>query len=130
MVSIYPKIYFTKTKANIPFSLFQIESIQKLLEGWQKSLNTVINSKILLDTTPIDLASQEAMGDYSKPSIRDSSDSDSDLKTSGTDTYRDEYSLSWSQNPYKSYGYSFDVSANLFEFKSLLHKQNLFSLMK
>lgn len=89
-----------------------MESIKKLLEDWQKSLNMVINNKltILNMDSRIDVASQEAMGDYSKPTLRESSDSDSDLRNSGTDISYDEYSLSWTQNPYRSYCYNYEVS--------------------
>ncbi|XP_063822621.1 uncharacterized protein LOC135072575 isoform X2 [Ostrinia nubilalis] len=88
----------------------RMESIKKLLEDWQKSLNMVINNKltILNMDSRIDVASQEAMGDYSKPTLRESSDSDSDLRNSGTDISYDEYSLSWTQNPYRSYCYNYE----------------------
>lgn len=95
--------------------LFQMESIKKLLEDWQKTLNMVVNSKLTIlniDAHPMDVASQEAMGDYSKP--RESSDSDSDFRNSCTDMRYDEYSLSWAQNPYKPYAYNYEVTAFLF----------------
>ncbi|KAJ8735675.1 hypothetical protein PYW07_007295 [Mythimna separata] len=88
---------------------FQMESIKKQLEDWQKTLNMVINSKLTIlniDPHPIDVASQEAMGDYSKP--HESSDSDSDFRNSCTDMRYDEYSLSWAQNPYKPYAYNYE----------------------
>lgn len=86
--------------------LIQMESIKKLLDDWQKTLNMVINSKLTIlniDTHPIDVTSQEAMGDYSKP--RESSDSDSDYKNE----MFYEYSLSWPQNPDRPY-YNYEVS--------------------
>ncbi|XP_075973513.1 uncharacterized protein LOC142974819 [Anticarsia gemmatalis] len=88
----------------------KMESIKKLLEDWQKTLNMVVNSKLTIlnmDPHPMDVASQEAMGDYSKP--RESTDSDSDMRHSWPDMY-DEYSLSWAQNPYKPYAYNYEVS--------------------
>ncbi|CAH1639810.1 unnamed protein product [Spodoptera littoralis] len=91
----------------------KMESIKKLLEDWQKTLNMVINSKLTilnLDPHPIDVASQEAMGDYSKP--RESSDSDSDFRNSCTDVRYDEYSLSWAENPYKPYAYNYEDVAD------------------
>ncbi|CAH0695317.1 unnamed protein product [Spodoptera exigua] len=87
----------------------KMESIKKLLEDWQKTLNMVINSKLTilnLDPHPMDVASQEAMGDYSKP--HNSSDSDSDFRNSCTDVRYDEYSLSWAENPYKPYAYNYE----------------------
>ncbi|XP_047041767.1 uncharacterized protein LOC124645862 [Helicoverpa zea] len=87
----------------------KMESIKKLLEDWQKTLNMVVNSKLTIlniDAHPMDVASQEAMGDYSKP--RESSDSDSDFRNSCTDMRYDEYSLSWAQNPYKPYAYNYE----------------------
>ncbi|KAM3967849.1 uncharacterized protein ACR2FA_011388 [Aphomia sociella] len=88
----------------------QMESIKKLLEDWQKTLNMVINTKLaILNMDPhVDVASQEAMGDYSKPNLRESSDSDSDLKNGGIEMCNDEYSLSWTQNPYRNYNYSYE----------------------
>lgn len=90
--------------------MLQIESIKKLLEGWQKSLNAVINSKLLLDSTPLDMASQEAMGDYSKPNLP-SSESESELKNGGgaVDGYYDDYAVNWAQSPYRNYPYSYEV---------------------
>lgn len=88
-----------------------MESIKKLLEDWQKTLNMVINSKLTIlniDHHPMDVASQEAMGDYSKP--RGSSDSDSDLRNSWSDMCYDEYNVNWAQNPYKPYAYNYEVS--------------------
>lgn len=91
--------------------MLQIENIKKLLEGWQKSLNAVINSKLLLDSTPLDMASQEAMGDYSKPNLP-SSESESDLKTGGrtADGYYDDYAVNWTQSSYRNYPYGYEVS--------------------
>lgn len=91
-----------------------MESIKKLLEDWQKTLNMVINSKLTIlniDPHPIDVASQEAMGDYSKP--RESSDSDSDFRNSCTDMCYDEYSC-WAQNPYKPYAFNYEVCTVIF----------------
>lgn len=91
-----------------------MESIKNLLEDWQKTLNMVINSKLTIlniDPHPIDVASLEAMGDYSKP--HESSDSDSDFRNSCTDMRSDEYGLSWAQNPYKPYAYNYEVSISL-----------------
>lgn len=73
---------------------------------WQKTLSMVINRTIMNIDTPIDVASQEAMGDYSKP--RDSS-SDSDLRNCNDALY-DEYSLSWTHNPYRPYSYNYEVN--------------------
>ncbi|XP_037298506.1 uncharacterized protein LOC119190531 [Manduca sexta] len=89
----------------------KMESIKKLLEDWQKTLNMVINNKLaFLDAHPLDLASQDARGDYSKPR---ESDSDSDLRNSSNDLcFDDEYSLSWAQNPYRPYGYGFEDAPN------------------
>lgn len=85
-----------------------MENIKKLMEDWQKTLNMVINRTIMnIDTHPIDVASQEAMGDYSKP--RDSS-SDSDLRNCN-DAFYDEYSYnSWIHNPYRPYSYNYEVN--------------------
>ncbi|XP_059050942.1 uncharacterized protein LOC131845830 [Achroia grisella] len=87
----------------------KMESIKKLMEYWQKMLNMVINTKltVLNLESQVDVASQEAMGDYSKPNLRESSGSDSDLKN-GTETYNDEYGLSWTQNPYRNYTYNYE----------------------
>ncbi|XP_034838952.1 uncharacterized protein [Maniola hyperantus] len=80
------------------------ENIKKLLDDWQKKLSMVINSKLCL-LPQVELASQEAMGDCSKP-LCHSSDSDSDFINS-TDNFHDNYSLSWSQNQYSPvYGYN------------------------
>ncbi|CAG9796519.1 unnamed protein product [Diatraea saccharalis] len=78
----------------------KMESIKNLLEGWQKSLNMVLNNKftILNMESRIDAASHEAMGDYSKPTLREYSDSDSDLRNSCDETTKDEYGHSWAQN--------------------------------
>lgn len=82
----------------------------KLLEDWQKTLSMVINHKLsMMDTSPLDIASSEAMGDYSKPNLRESSDSDSDLRGSSTDLYFDEYNFNWTQNPYKSYSHNYQA---------------------
>ncbi|XP_053619577.1 uncharacterized protein LOC128680442 [Plodia interpunctella] len=84
----------------------KIENIKKLLEDWQKSLNMVINSKlnVLNRADPrAEDTSQEAMGDYSKPTLRESSNSDSDLRN-GNDMY-DDY---WPQNPYHNYPYEYE----------------------
>lgn len=97
-----------------------MESIKKLLEDWQKSLNMVISNKltILNMESRIDVESQEAMGDYSKPTpLRDSSDSDSDLRNSSTDVSYDEYSLSWAQNPYRTYCYGYEVSTKTYSMR-------------
>ncbi|CAH0592577.1 unnamed protein product [Chrysodeixis includens] len=88
----------------------KMESIKKLLEDWQKTLNMVINSKLTIlniDPHPMDVASQDAMGDYSKP--RESSDSDSDFRNSCSDMWCDEYSFSWAQNPYKPYSSNYEA---------------------
>ncbi|XP_052758699.1 uncharacterized protein LOC128202428 [Galleria mellonella] len=84
----------------------KMESIKKLLEDWQKTLNMVINTKLTLLNmdSHVDAASQEAMGDFSKPNLRESSDSDSDFKN-GTEMCNDEYGLSWTQHPYRNYAY-------------------------
>lgn len=55
----------------------------------------------------MDVASQDTMGDYSKP--HEVSDTDSDFRNSFTDIVRyDEYSLNWAQNPYKPYSYNYE----------------------
>ncbi|XP_026739460.1 uncharacterized protein LOC113502207 [Trichoplusia ni] len=92
----------------------KMESIKKLLEDWQKTLNMVINSKLTIlniDPHPMDVASQDAMGDYSKP--RESSDSDSDFRNSCSDMWCDEYSFSWAQNPYKPYSSNYEDISEL-----------------
>ncbi|XP_068626364.1 uncharacterized protein [Battus philenor] len=74
----------------------KMEDIKKLLEDWQKTLNMVINSKLAsfdVDSNHIERASQEAMGDYTKPQLREFSDSDSDL--------------SWNQSPFRKSTYCF-----------------------
>lgn len=88
-----------------------MESIKSLIEDWQKKLNMVINSKLTIlniDPRPMDVASQDAMGDYSKPN--EISDTDSDFRNSCTDMRYDEYSSNWAQNPYKPYSYNYEVS--------------------
>lgn len=52
------------------------------------------------------MASQEAMGDYSKPNLP-SSESESELKTGGgaADGYYDD----WAQSPYRNYSYGYEV---------------------
>lgn len=55
-----------------------MESIKTLLESWQNTLNTVINSKLsILNVDPrnYEMVSQEAMGDYSKPNVGSDDDS-------------------------------------------------------
>lgn len=92
-----------------------MENIKNLLEDWQKTLNMVINSKMTIlniDSRPMDLVSQEAMGDYSKPN--GFSDSDSDLRNSLPDSCYDEYNQSWMPNHCKPYAYNYDVSIFLF----------------
>ncbi|CAB3240842.1 unnamed protein product [Arctia plantaginis] len=87
----------------------KMENIKNLLEDWQKTLNMVINSKMTIlniDSRPMDLVSQEAMGDYSKPNGL--SDSDSDLRNSLTDSCYDEYNQSWMPNQYQPYTYNYD----------------------
>ncbi|XP_045510488.1 uncharacterized protein LOC123705638 [Colias croceus] len=79
----------------------KMDSIKKLLDDWQKTLNMAINSKLsLLNMNPqyIKMTPQEAMGD-SNSNCRDFSDSDSDFRNS-VDNGPDEYSLSWTQNSY------------------------------
>ncbi|CAH2235534.1 jg23967 [Pararge aegeria aegeria] len=79
----------------------KMDSIKKILDDWQKTLSMVINSNLsLVNNSPqVELASQEAMGDCSKPNIYNTSDSDSDFINS-TDNFHDNYSLSWTQNQY------------------------------
>ncbi|XP_073957922.1 uncharacterized protein isoform X1 [Choristoneura fumiferana] len=73
----------------------KMESIKKLLEDWQRSLNMVINSRLSL--LRADDTSEEAAGDHSKPR-----DSDSDNELRAADCY-DEYNANWLQPPYRSY---------------------------
>lgn len=79
----------------------QIDNIKKLLEDWQKTLNMVINSKLTLLSMnqQYTMAPQEAMGDCSQANYSDFSDSDNDFRN-GIDNGADEYSLSWTHNPY------------------------------
>ncbi|XP_026487912.1 uncharacterized protein LOC113394703 [Vanessa tameamea] len=80
----------------------KMDSIKKLLDDWQKTLKMVINNKLInLDSkNNIEMASQEAMGDFTKPKFNNSSDSDSDYRNS-TGSYQDDYCVSWSQNQYR-----------------------------
>lgn len=87
-----------------------MENIKKLLEDWQKKLNKVINNKLTIlniDTHPLDVASREARGDYSKTA--EFSDSENDFRNSTNDIYHDEYNLSWAQNPYESCAYRYEA---------------------
>lgn len=89
-----------------------MEDIKKLLEDWQKTLNMVINSKLAIvdiDTNHMELASQEAMGDFSKPPLRDSSDTDSDI--------------SWYPNAFRNSPYCFQVKYLYYEI-TILHNSN------
>lgn len=91
-----------------------MDSIKKLLEDWQNTLKMVINNKLSLvnlDSQHLDIASQEAMGDFSKPKFNNSSDSDSDFRNSA-DSCQDDYCISWSQNQYRPIP-NYDVSTNL-----------------
>lgn len=72
-----------------------MESIKKLLEDWQRSLNMVINSRLSL--LRAEDTSEEAAGDHSKPR-----DSDSDNELRAADCY-DEYNPTWLQPPFRSY---------------------------
>ncbi|CAK1602163.1 unnamed protein product [Parnassius mnemosyne] len=75
----------------------KMENIKKILEDWQKTLNMVINSKLaILDMDPnrTEAATQDAIGDYTKPQLREYSDSDSDR--------------SWNHNPYRNCTYCFE----------------------
>lgn len=78
-----------------------MDSINHLLEDWQNTLSTVINSTpCLLNNSPqVDLASQEARGDCSKPNLYNFSDSDSDFINS-SDNFHDNYTVSWTRNLY------------------------------
>ncbi|KAJ2947954.1 hypothetical protein O0L34_g9745 [Tuta absoluta] len=102
----------------------KIESIKKLLESWNKSLNAVLNNKTLQDPA-VDLASQEAMGDYSKPNLREFSDSDSELKNSCNDMYYDEYNFNWAQNSYYNVDNDEHEQTDIFESSEYHHKQDL-----
>ncbi|XP_046966340.1 uncharacterized protein LOC124534453 [Vanessa cardui] len=96
----------------------KMDSIKKLLDDWQKTLKMVINNKLInLDSkNNIEMASQEAMGDFTKPKFNNSSDSDSDYRNSNG-SCQDDYCVSWSQNQYRPvYGYD-DFNTN-FEHKS------------
>ncbi|GBP75166.1 hypothetical protein EVAR_90335_1 [Eumeta japonica] len=84
----------------------KMESIKKMLEEWQKALNTVITRKLStlnLDEHFMDTTSQEAMGDYSKQNFREDSCSDSDLRTDIGDSCYDDYSSTWVHNPYMTF---------------------------
>ncbi|XP_011558684.3 uncharacterized protein LOC105389288 isoform X1 [Plutella xylostella] len=79
----------------------KMESIKKLLEDWQTTLNNVLNTKlrITLDPSQLDHVSQEAMcmeamGDYSKTNC---SETDSDIKIN--EAYEDT-NLNWDQSRY------------------------------
>ncbi|CAH0405309.1 unnamed protein product [Chilo suppressalis] len=88
----------------------RMECIKNLLEDWQKSLSTVIsnNMTILNMESRIDAASQEAMGDYSKPTLREYSDSDSDLRNGYDDATHDEYNHSWAQNTFQNCSFNYE----------------------
>ncbi|KAI5635592.1 hypothetical protein NE865_11672 [Phthorimaea operculella] len=103
----------------------KIDSIKQLLESWQKSLNAVLHNKSLQDPASIDMASQEAMGDYSKPNLREFSDSDSELKNSSTDMYYDEYNFNWSPNSYYNVDNNEREQPDIFESAEYHHKQSL-----
>lgn len=84
-----------------------MENIKNLLEDWHKALSMVINSKLTLLNLN-NHTTQEAMGDYSKLNLRETSDSENDLRNSNSDIFYDEYSTSWSQNQYRNYSYCYD----------------------
>lgn len=72
------------------------------MEDWQKTLNMVI----MIEKRPIEVASQEAMGDYSKP--RESA-SNCDLR-SCSDVHDGEYIMAWAQTPYQTYACTCEVN--------------------
>ncbi|CAH2102398.1 unnamed protein product [Euphydryas editha] len=81
----------------------KMDNIKKLLDDWHKTLKMVINHKLSLvnlDSQHLEIVSQEAMGDFSKPKFNNSSDSDSDFRNSA-DSCQDDYCISWSQNQYQ-----------------------------
>ncbi|KOB79466.1 PAS/PAC sensor hybrid histidine kinase [Operophtera brumata] len=58
--SVYSSVNDVDLRQDCRVKIVKMENIKKLMEDWQKMLNMVINRTI-------DVASQEAMGDYSKP---------------------------------------------------------------
>lgn len=85
-----------------------MESIKQLLDDWHETLNIVINSKLTLlnmDPHPIDVQSQEAMGDYSKVNLDDSDGED--MQNCSSDIFLDEYSTSFAHSTCNS-SYSYD----------------------
>ncbi|XP_072940673.1 uncharacterized protein [Epargyreus clarus] len=88
----------------------KMENVKKILDDWHKTLNMVINNNLSLlnmDSQYVEMASQEAMGDYPKQDLREFSDSDSDFRNF-TDNYYEQSGLGWVQNSQRNFTSGFE----------------------